>query len=131
VQTTVTGIGRAARRTTGAHAWLLAALVGALAGTYLGSCTPAYNAAKSEEAGAVPTDLEDGTYSCNATNSSRGNGPYTLECEKSGDRVILHFANGGHVTLDIGSQETADGHSWQIEASHAETGDSWELTIEE
>ena len=42
----------------------------------------------------------DGSYDCDVTNTTRGNGPYSLGCDKDGDEVTIHFDNGGHVTVD-------------------------------
>ncbi len=77
------------------------------------------------------SELADGTYSCDATNTSRGYGPYSLECDKSGDTITLHFSNGGHIDLDIDSQESAGGGTWEIETTSSENGDSWSVTIDE
>jgi hypothetical protein len=33
-------------------------------------------------------------------NVSRGNGPYSLECEKDGGEITRHFPNGGYVVVD-------------------------------
>jgi hypothetical protein len=78
-----------------------------------------------------PTELEDGSYSCEASNSTSGNGPYALDCEKSGDTITLRFPNGGHIDLDIESQESADGKTWEIEATNDQNGDSWTVTIDD
>ena len=80
--------------------------------------------------GAPPAALEDGSYSCDAYNSTRGNGPYVLDCDKSGDNVTIHFPNGGYLDLDIESQDSTDGSSWEIEATDAANGDSWTITVE-
>lgn len=76
-------------------------------------------------------ELVDGSYSCEATNITRGNGPYTLDCEKSDDTITLHFLNGGHIDLDIDSQESSGDGSWEITATHSRNGDQWELSIDE
>jgi hypothetical protein len=112
---------------------LIAIVIGLLVPMCAVGCAPSSDSTASaqQEAVGVPADLEDGTYACDATNSTRGNGPYSLRCEKTGDTIVLHFNNGGHVTLDVDSQDKADGHSRQIEASNSENGDSWEITIEE
>ncbi len=77
------------------------------------------------------TELADGSYSCDATNTTRSNGPYALDCEKSGDTITIEFANGGHLDLDIDSQEYTGPHSWEITATSSTTGDEWSLTIDE
>jgi hypothetical protein len=79
----------------------------------------------------VSTELADGSYSCEATNDTRGNGPYDLECEKDGDVLTLTFPNGGHIDLDIDSQVRSGHDSWELEATHAEGGDSWTITVEQ
>ena len=58
----------------------------------------------------------DGTYDCTATNITQGNGPYTLQCDKEGDDITVHFNNGGYITLDDGFE--------------ANSGDQWEVEIE-
>lgn len=78
-----------------------------------------------------PTELADGSYSCEAINATRGKGPYSLECDKSGDTITIHFANGGHIDLDIDSQDLSGEDSWEITATSAESGDEWNLTIDE
>lgn len=40
----------------------------------------------------------DGTYTCEVINITASNGPYALACDKSGDTVIVHFPNGGHIS---------------------------------
>jgi len=75
-----------------------------------------------------PDELADGDYSCDAYNSTAGNGPYSLECEKSGDSIVLHFSNGGYITLDIDSQDL-DGNTWEIDATNADNSDSWDITV--
>jgi hypothetical protein len=37
--------------------------------------------------------------------------PHTLDCGKSCDTITVHFANRGHVILDIDHQESGDGTS--------------------
>lgn len=74
--------------------------------------------------------LADGSYSCEATNESRGTGPYSLECDKEGDVISLHFPNGGHIELDVESEESTAETAWEISATHTRTGDTWALTIE-
>jgi hypothetical protein len=76
-----------------------------------------------------PTVLEDGSYNCEVTNTTRGNGPYTLECEKSGDDLTIHFNNGGHIILDVDSQQSPNGSTWQLEGTNSRNGESWEVTI--
>src|SRR5258705_11285211 len=69
----------------------------------LGACDSA-NSANSREKVAEEqrsSFLEDGSYNCEVSNTTRGNGPYTLECEKSGDEIVIHFNNGGYINLDI------------------------------
>jgi hypothetical protein len=77
-----------------------------------------------------PTELDDGSYSCEATNDTRGNGPYTLSCDKSGDTATIHFDNGGYVELDIDSQELDGEGSWVISGTDSR-GDTWTLNIDE
>lgn len=84
----------------------------------------------SPEERAQPEALEDGSYPCEVSNTTRENGPYSLTCEKSGDSVEIQFDNGGFITVDIESQETADGHAWEITGTDARNGDSWEMTVE-
>jgi hypothetical protein len=70
----------------------------------------------------------DGTYSCEASNTTSGNGPYSLECDKSGDEVVIHFNNGGHITLDVDSQEMR-GEQWHVEGTNAQRGEAWEVIL--
>ena len=76
-----------------------------------------------------PITLQDGSYACEVMNTTRGNGPYTLSCDKSGDDITIHFNNGGYITLDVDSQESADGSTWELEGTNAQTGESWQVTI--
>jgi hypothetical protein len=62
-------------------------------------------------------DIPDGDFDCTATNLISGNGPYSLNCEKDGDDIIINFPNGGHITVD------EDGF-------HSETGDNWDIEKE-
>lgn len=87
-------------------------------------------ASQAIEESKAPTELRDGTYSCEAMNETRSNGPYSLSCDKSGDELVIHFDNGGYISADIDSQITQDGSSWEIDATHSERGDSWHLTID-
>jgi hypothetical protein len=61
--------------------------------------------------------IPDGDFDCVATNLTTGNGPYSLNCEKDGDDIIINFPNGGHITVD------EDGF-------HSETGDNWDIEKE-
>src|ERR1039458_8242162 len=45
---------------------------------------PAVSDTKPEET----DELGDGSYNCTVTNTDRGNGPYTLTCDKNGDDVV-------------------------------------------
>jgi hypothetical protein len=76
-----------------------------------------------------PSVLQDGSYSCDATNSTQGNGPYSLACEKSGDTLTIHFENGGYIHLDIDSQDKADENTWEIAGSNPANVDSWDVTV--
>ena len=57
----------------------------------------------------------DGDHDCSASNITRGNGPYSLECEKDGDDVTIHFNNGGHITVDEDGYDTNTGEQWDVE----------------
>lgn len=57
----------------------------------------------------------DGDYDCTATNISRGNGPYSLGCEKDGGDVTIHFNNGGHITVDEDGYDSNTGEHWDVE----------------
>lgn len=76
------------------------------------------------------TSLGDGSYSCEASNDTRGNGPYTLSCNKSGNTVTIHFDNGGYVEIDIDSQERDGEGSWDLSGSDSR-GDTWTVSINE
>ena len=95
----------------------------------VGCGTGARDESRSNESSDLSTELEDGSYSCDATNSTRGNGPYALDCEKSGDTITIYFTNGGHIDLDIDSQDGTDG-SWDVSAANPANSESWEITVE-
>lgn len=43
-------------------------------------------------------EFPDGTYTCEVVNATASNGPYTLNCDKSGHTVVVNFPNGGHIS---------------------------------
>ena len=77
---------------------------------YVGS--PTYYAPSLGEASTG--EKPDGTYDCTVTNITQGNGPYTLQCDKEGDDVTVHFNNGGYITLDDGMDPNS-GDQWEVE----------------
>lgn len=58
---------------------------------------------------------EDGEYDCTAFNTSTGNGPYTLYCEKDGGNITINFPNGGFIVVDEDGFHPRTGHQWDIE----------------
>ena len=98
---------------------------------FLAACGSANSRSSAENAAEQQRSslLQDGSYDCEVTNTTRGNGPYTLECEKSGDEIVIHFNNGGYINLDIDAQPTGDGSTWELEGTNLQNGDSWEVTI--
>jgi len=70
-------------------------------------------------------NLADGTYSCEATNDSSGNGPYSLECTVAAESLTIHLPNGG--TID-GTIETSGPGPYEGVATDSR-GNSWSVTI--
>jgi hypothetical protein len=90
-----------------------------------GSYTYPTESANSEQ----DNELEDGLHDCEAENITRSNGPYSLECEKLGMELTIHFNNGGYITNDINSQNKVGDHAWEIDTSNPENGDNWTVEI--
>lgn len=57
----------------------------------------------------------DGYHDCDVSNTTRGYGSYSLECEKNGDEVTINFNNGGHVTVDSDGYDFNTGDQWDVE----------------
>lgn len=95
------------------------------------SDTQTYNYSDDQGDVAESSELDSGSYSCEAENTTRANGPYSLDCEKIGNEVIIHFPNGGYISTDVSSEENDGSGSWTIEAEHPESGDTWEVQIDE
>lgn len=64
-----------------------------------------------ENENSLPQGLSD----CSAYNTSNGNGPYTLDCERDGDEIRLNFPNGGYIDLDQDGYDPQTGEQWEIE----------------
>ena len=77
---------------------------------------------RSAESSDALRELPDGFYSCDALNATRSNGPYPLDCDKSGSNITIHFNNGGYVDIDLYSQQSVDGLSWLLEGADAQDG---------
>ena len=75
------------------------------------------------------SNLADGSYTCNAFNVTRANGPYTLNCDKFGPTVTIHFNNGGYIDLDVDSESSVDGSLWSITGINPDDGEGWELNV--
>jgi len=75
------------------------------------------------------SELPAGTYSCTAENTTRGDGPHSLICEKTGDELIIHFPKGIHVVTNISSEESEDNMTWNFVTTHTDSGDTWEVEI--
>ena len=58
---------------------------------------------------------EDGEYDCIVFNTSTGNGPYTLSCEKDSGTIIINFPNGGYIVVDEDGFHSRTGHQWDVE----------------
>ena len=56
-----------------------------------------------------------GDFDCTVTNLTSGNGPYSLECEHDGEDTIIHFPNGGSITVDENGFHGDTGDTWEIE----------------
>ena len=61
------------------------------------------------------SDKEDGEHDCTATNTTKGNGPYTLTCEKEGDEITIHFPNGGFIVVHENGYHPETGDNWDVE----------------
>lgn len=73
--------------------------------------------------GSSAANFPDGTYSCEVSDTTDDNGPYSLVCDKNGSEVVAHFENGGYITgeLDSASKDQmvflgtdSRDHDWQI-----------------
>ena len=69
----------------------------------------------SEESSDDDQQRQNGSYDCDVTNTSRGNGPYALDCDKDGDEVTINFNNGGSVTIDSDGYDSSTGEQWDVE----------------
>lgn len=84
------------------------------------------------ESGAVVADeLAPGTYTGTVTNETRGNGPYTLQCDRYASQVTVHFDNGGFVAIEIESEERTSEGLWEIRGTESRSGDEWSISIQE
>ena len=83
--------------------------------SYSTSSTSAEDDGQDSEGDSVQGRTPDGDFDCSATNTSRGNGPYTLGCEKYGGDVTIHFNNGGHLTVDEDGYDSNTGEYWDVE----------------
>ena len=83
----------------------------------------------SDTADAENQELTDGTYDCEVENTTRSNGPYTLDCDKSGSELVIHFTNGGYITNDIDSANSDANGLWTFETTNPETADNWSVEI--
>ncbi len=83
--------------------------------SYSSSGGSAEDDGQDSEDDSVQGRTSDGDFDCSATNTSRGNGPYTLGCEKYGGDVTIHFNNGGHVTVDEDGYDSNTGEYWDVE----------------
>lgn len=96
-----------------------------------------YSQSSSESSGMSYADnseereLPDGSYSCEATNTTNGYGPYTIDCEKNGDEITVNFPNGGYIVTDIDSIESDGSGNWAADTTHTPEGESWEVEITE
>lgn len=90
----------------------------------------ATNGAESVDVEEGRNALVDGTYSCTVSNVSRGNGPYSLECEKSGSEVVIHFPSGGYLSVDIDTESVPQEGTVRFEGTDQKKGDAWEIEIE-
>ncbi|OFW02254.1 MAG: hypothetical protein A3I61_13435 [Acidobacteria bacterium RIFCSPLOWO2_02_FULL_68_18] len=109
------------------HVMLLGSIV--ITGTSACGSGTIRNSASEETRSDTLNDLPDGAYSCEAFNATRGNGPYSLDCDKFGSSVTIHFSNGGYVEVDVDLETTADGFAWNITGTNADNGEEWEIAI--
>jgi hypothetical protein len=56
-----------------------------------------------------------GEVDCTVLNTSTGNGPYNLTCERDGDDIRINFPNGGFITVDSDGYHDRTGHYWDVE----------------
>ena len=75
------------------------------------------------------SELPSGAYSCTAENTTRGDRPHALNCEKKGDELVIHLPNGAHIVTNITSEESENNLTWNFETIHHNTGDRWEVKI--
>lgn len=72
-------------------------------------------------------DIDGESFSCTAFSYSTSN-YYYLTCEFSGSDVILHFPNGGHITVSMDSEEIDDPSS--ISAFDYDKSAYWDLDVD-
>jgi hypothetical protein len=82
--------------------------------SYSPSDSPSYTPAYSRRSPDL-SDREDGEFDCTVENVSRGNGPYSLTCEKDGDDITINFPNGGYITVDSDGFHSERGEQWEVE----------------
>ena len=59
------------------------------------------------------------------TNTTRGNGPYSLTVEITGSsEVVIHFDNGGYRNIDLDEDNPLITDTWM---GTDDAGDSWEI----
>jgi hypothetical protein len=68
-----------------------------------------------EDSSEKDSDKEDGEYDCTVFNTSTGNGPYTLSCEKDSGTIIINFPNGGYIVVDEDGFHPPTGNHWDVE----------------
>lgn len=71
-------------------------------------------------------DVDGESYSCTAFSYSTSK-YYYLTCEFSGDEIILHFLNGGYISVTMDSEEIDDPSS--ISAFDYNKSAYWELDV--
>jgi hypothetical protein len=71
-----------------------------------------YSAPTSDE---EDSNEEEGEYDCTVFNTTTGNGPYTLLCEKNYGSIRINFPNGGYIVVDEDGNHTRTGHQWDVE----------------
>lgn len=97
--------------------FLLASCGNSSSSSYEDSSAGDYTSSNEEEAigSNGQSTTPDGDYDCSATNITRGNGPYSLGCEKDGGDVTIHFNNGGHITVDEDGYDSNTGEHWDVD----------------
>ena len=79
----------------------------------------------------LPSRLADGAYRCDATNTTRGNGPLPANCGKSGNTITVRFPKRDSIAVDLDvHSQSSNAVSWELEGQDTRTGDLWDIVVE-